>query len=496
MKYDVLIIGAGLGGLVCGHILSHAGLRVKVLEQGTQIGGCIQSYRRGRQDYDTGFHYVGGLGEGQSLHNVFGRLGLLSLPWQRMDTDFEHIRIDGRDFHLSQGFDNFVRDLSAEFPHERDGIRRYADLLRNTVDQQFSLLRPQGEAASPFDLFERNAWAYLTETFRDPLLIDVLSGASLKMELRKETLPLFTFCHGNGNYIESSWRLKAGGGQIAQTLAEGIRRQGGEVTCRAAVEELVEKDGRIALVRLDNGEAYEAATVISDLHPASTCALLKRSERMKTAYRHRMARLENTFGMLTVSLLLRPDSLPYFNHNRYVYRRPGVWGFYRPGEPVSGLMISARVPEDGSLHARQVDLLTPVAWEECARWAETTVGHRGEDYAAWKNRKADECIALAEETVPGLHGLIERRYISTPLTYRDYTRTPQGTAYGLRKDAGNALSTLLSVRTPLPNLLLTGQNLMLHGVCGVTMTALFTCAEILGREWMWRYVGGEEKNRK
>lgn len=492
MKYDVLIIGAGLGGLVCGHILSRAGLRVKVLEQGAQIGGCIQSYRRGAWDYDTGFHYVGGLGEGQSLHRVFGNLGLLSLPWRRMDTDFEHIRIGGRDFRLSQGFDHFVRDLSADFPKEKEGIRRYANLLRNTVSQQFSLLRPQGEAASPFDLFERNAWRYLTETFRDPLLIDVLSGASLKMELRKETLPLFTFCHGNGNYIESSWRLKGGGGQIAQTLAEGIRRQGGEVTRRAAVDELVEQDGRITLVRCADGETYEATTVISDLHPTQTCALVKRSRCIKNVYRHRMERLQNTFGMLTVSLLLKPDSLPYFNHNRYVYLRPDVWDMYRPGQPVGGVMISARVPEDDGRYARQVDLLTPVAWSECAHWAETSVGHRGEDYVAWKERKADECIALAEQSLPGLHDLIDRRYISTPLTYHDYTRAPQGTAYGLRKDAGNALSTLLSVRTPVPNLLLTGQNLMLHGVCGVTMTALFTCAEILGREWMWRYVGGEE----
>ena len=492
MKYDVLIIGAGLGGLVCAHILSRAGLRVKVLEQGAQIGGCIQSYRRGAWDYDTGFHYVGGLGEGQSLHRVFGNLGLLSLPWRRMDTDFEHIRIGGRDFRLSQGFDHFVRDLSAEFPKEKEGIRRYADLLRNTVSQQFSLLHPQGEAASPFDLFERNAWAYLNETFRDPLLIDVLSGASLKMELRKETLPLFTFCHGNGNYIESSWRLQGGGGQIARTLTEGIRSQGGEVTCHAAVDELVERDGRIALVRCANGETYEATTVISDIHPTQTCALVKRSERIKPIYRQRMAGLQNTVGMLTVSLLVKPDSLPYFNHNRYVYRRTGVWDMYRPGAPVGGVMISARVPEGGNQYVRQVDLLTPVAWEECARWAETTVGHRGEDYVAWKERKADECIALAEQSLPGLYDLIDRRYISTPLTYHDYTRAPQGTAYGLRKDAGNALSTLLSVRTPVPNLLLTGQNLMLHGVCGVTMTALFTCAEILGREWMWQYVGGEE----
>ena len=48
--------------------------------------------------------------------------------------------------------------------------------------------------------------------------------------------------------------------------------------------------------------------------------------------------------------------------------------------------------------------------------------------------------------------------------------------------------TLLSPRTPIPNLLLTGQNLMLHGLHGVTMTALFTCAEVLGKEPIWNIV--------
>ena len=78
--------------------------------------------------------------------------------------------------------------------------------------------------------------------------------------------------------------------------------------------------------------------------------------------------------------------------------------------------------------------------------------------------------------------MVEQIYTSTPLTYRDYNLTPQGTAYGIRKDAAMPMMTILTPRTPVPNLLMTGQNLMLHGLHGVTMTALFTCAEVIGRE--------------
>ena len=127
-------------------------------------------------------------------------------------------------------------------------------------------------------------------------------------------------------------------------------------------------------------------------------------------------------------------------------------------------------------------------WERCMPWSNTKVGGRGGDYEAMKGRVADECIRLAERVMPGLRGWVSECYTSTPLTYRDYTGAPGGTAYGLRKDYRNPLAALLSVRTPVPNLFLTGQNLMLHGVHGVTMTALFTCAEVLGRERIWNIV--------
>jgi all-trans-retinol 13,14-reductase len=78
--------------------------------------------------------------------------------------------------------------------------------------------------------------------------------------------------------------------------------------------------------------------------------------------------------------------------------------------------------------------------------------------------------------------MVSGRYTSTPLTYRDYTLTPNGSAYGVRKDCRNLVLTMLSSRTPIPNLLLTGQNLMLPGLEGVAMTALLTCADLIGND--------------
>ncbi len=489
MKYDVIIIGSGLGGLECGYILSRHGRRVLLLEQGKQPGGCLQSYQRGTQTFDTGFHYVGGLDERQSLHAAFRYLDLLDLTWHRLDTDgFDRVTIGERTFSFAEGYDAFLERLAEDFPSERTALQHYAELLKQSSAQQFSALNPHAEQSSSHELMETSAWQYLNDNFHDPLLINVLSGTSLKMELRKESLPLFTFLHGNSSFIESSWRLKGDGSQIVNKLTSGIRSQGGEIICNAKVQELVEKDGKVIYAVCSNGEKYESDMFICDIHPAQICQLVSQSNLMRPAYRNRINRLENTFGMFTVSLRIPPKHLRYFNYNRFIYRKANVWDFYQDKTRVGGVLVSCRVPEDGSEYTQQVDLLTPMLWEQCKSWNNTKVSKRDDDYKEMKKRIADECIELAGNFIPELKEY-SQSYTSTPLTWRDYTLTPEGSAYGVRKDFRYPLQTLLSPRTPIPNLLQTGQSLMLHGLHGVTMTTFYTCAEILGKETIWKIVG-------
>ena len=253
-----------------------------------------------------------------------------------------------------------------------------------------------------YRLFGVSAYEYLTRTFNDPLLINVLSGSALKMELRPASLPLFTFAHVNSSFIQSSWRLQGDGNLIVNSLMNDIRHFGGEVICQAEVDELIEKDGRITAAHSKNGETYEGDLFISDIYPSLTFGMVKESAVLRKLFRRRMSNMENTFGVFTASLVLKPDTLPYFNHNKFVYRQPNVWTFYEEPGSVGGLMVSCRVPENG-IYATQIDLLTPMPWSACEPWADTFIGHRGADYQALKKRYTNECIALAETVIPGLH---------------------------------------------------------------------------------------------
>lgn len=295
-----------------------------------------------------------------------------------------------------------MESLTQEFPDEQVGLRHYTNLLAGSAAEQLDVLAP-GYTQPDYtgSLMATGAWEFLEKNFSCPVLRNVLSGTSLKMELRKETLPLFSFLHGNSSFIESSWRLRGDGSLIVDKLVEGIRSQGGEIVCRAKVEELVEKDGRLTCAVLGNGERYEADWFISDIHPASTCDLVKESSKMKKIYRRRIQGVENSFGMFTVSLTFPPDTLRYFNYNQYIYDHDDVWQVHENlAGGVKGVLVSCRVPEDGSEFTRQVDLLTPMAWQPFEGMTDTKVGHRGKEYEEMKLRMADECIALAARIFP------------------------------------------------------------------------------------------------
>ena len=492
MKHDVIIIGSGLGGLECGYILARKGLNVLVLERQVQPGGCLQSYHRRGVAFDTGMHYCGGLGEGQSLYAPFKYLGLLDLPWQRLDADgFDYVTIGEKTYKFAEGHDAFYETLVKDFPHQAKQLKAYTNKLKEVGEHIYDAFNPRDEVDFyTTSLFSVGAYNFLKETITDETLINVLSGTSIKMELNKETLPLYTFAQPNNSFIQSSWRLKGDGNLIVNHLVEGIKSMGGNVICNSEVEELIEKDGVLIAARCTNGEIYEADTFISNAHPAVTSELVKESTKMKKVYKRRMQGLENSFGMFTVSAQIKPGTLKYFNHNHYIYNENSVWDFYKTADNVEGVLVSCRCPEDSSKGSgsteetdlQVIDIMTPMTWNQVEKWADTKVGHRGEEYMEFKAKKAAECIALAEKAIPGLTGMIEHQYTSTPLTYRDYNLTPCGSAYGVRKDFNNPMLTILSPKTPIPNLFLTGQNLTLHGLLGVSMTSLFTVSEIIGKE--------------
>ncbi len=138
-NYDIVIIGSGLGGLLCGAILSKNGYKVCVLEKNPKIGGCLQTYKSNGSVFDTGVHYIGGLAEGQNLYKIFSYVGLMDkLNLERLDLNsFDRICFRGnpQEYYLAQTYERFIDTLSASFPQERHGIINYCNKIKDICDK-------------------------------------------------------------------------------------------------------------------------------------------------------------------------------------------------------------------------------------------------------------------------------------------------------------------------------------------------------------------------
>ena len=487
-QYDIVIVGSGLGGLACGVMLAKEGMKVCVVEQGALFGGCLQSFRRAGHTIDTGMHYLGSMERGQIMDQYLRYFGVRdkidTLP---LDNAFDHLTLGSHGtFVLRQSYDSFYDELAARFPHERKGLRRYCEVVQHIGSSINVDVHRTGQISRLAKGYhDISATAFVEEHITDPMLRAVLFGSNILCGSSYEHTNLYHHAMITHSNIEGAHRFICGSQQLPNALCHEIEGHGGVLLNRSRVTHFTIKDDQISGVMLADGRHIKAKRYISNLHPATTFAMVEPTRLIKKAYRSRLSLLPNTYGIFSVYLTLKPRSLRHINHNRYLHHDDNVWdNVMRSLDHLPAIMISTQCTADNIAYADVVTLMTPVDTNLFAPYAASTFGHRPAGYTTLKAQIAEQMIALALQHYPELASSIDHIYTASPLTYAHYTATPQGSAYGIDKRYSQSLATHFGTRTKIPNLLLTGQNINVHGAIGVTLTAAATCSELLGMKYL------------
>jgi hypothetical protein len=246
----------------------------------------------------------------------------------------------------------------------------------------------------------------------------------------------------------------------------------------------------VEYVETRDGERLQGKYIISSLHPVVTFSLLENNTVYKKAFFTRINSLKNTHGIFSTYLLTKRGTLKYVNRNNYMFNTQDVWateGHYKGFNIPSVLMCMQ--PNHLSEHTEVVTLLAPMPLTYYQKWLHTKVENRGEEYREFKAEFSEAVIDFVAEFYPNIRSYIDKVYTASPLTYRDYTATPLGTAYGIVKDYRNPIVTHIPAKTRISNLLLTGQNLNIHGCIGTTVSSAVTSSEILGVEYLSKKIG-------
>lgn len=481
-----VVIGSGLGGLSCGCILAKNGYEVTVLEQARQVGGCLQCFRRGNGVFDTGMHYVGSADPGQVLHTLLNYLGVGSdVKLQRLDPmGYDIISFQGEQYRLANGRENFVKTLAEYFPRNRDELYRYYDLIgqvaasspMHTLNEKADI-----ETLAKYQMVTVNE--VIGSVVSDPTLQQVLAGVVPLYAGEKDITPFGVHALVADFYHQSSFRIIGGSSVLADALAGVVASHGGKVLTRRKAVKIECDESKATAVVTSGGERFPADIVISAIHPSNMVRLVD-SRLLRRAYRRRMEGLRNTTSAFTLYLKFRKDRVRYLNHNVYYYRGDTVWNCEKYDDATwpKFMLYMHFCHKENPEFAETAEVMTYMDYHETDQWLGTRIGHRGETYEQFKRMKAEKLLDALEQEIPGIRDDIERYYTSTPLTYFDYTGVPEGAMYGTAKDVNMVGGGYLSARTGIPNLLLAGQCVTLHGMLGVLAGSLTTCSEILTPE--------------
>ena len=491
-EFDVIIIGAGLGGLLCAVMLAKEGMKVCVLEKNRQIGGCLQTFALRKKVFDACVHYIGGLGEGHTLHRIFSYAGIMdNLRLQSLDgRGFDRILFgdEQEEFPIACR-EHFIESLLPFFPQEEAAIKKYISFIKyiSSTFPLYNLRADNGENKAA--LMGLELMSTLRDITKNERLVQVLAGNNLLYAGVDGLTPFYVHAMSTEGYLHSAHKVLPGSSEIAKALWRELQKHGGTIVRNADVARLSEENGKVAFAETEDGERYFAPHFIVAVHPSVLLALTD-GKAFRPGFKERLKRLPQTPPALMLNLVLKPRSMAYSAHN--LYWHPGSEALAKRNAQgnIHWPDSQAFFWGEDKAHPGFADTLSILAYasaDDFALWgkSQNTAGiraRRTDDYEAKKEQLSERLLAKTFHRFPDLQSAILARSTATPLTLRDYTGSPSGALYGSLKDAANPLQSLLSARTRISNLLLTGQNLNMHGVMGVSISAIATCAELLGLE--------------
>jgi prolycopene isomerase len=494
--YEVVVIGAGIGGLTAAALLAARGRDVLVLEQHYLPGGSAQTFPHRRYRFDVGpklfFGMEAGRGNMRFHQQVFDEIGEQP-DLLHYDSYYTFLHPGGA-LRVADTLEEYVDRLVAQFPREERGIRRFYGLLEELHGLFVDM--PNLPLDAPEALIETLRQVPLRKLLRVSLYGYVPLGQIFDRYIRSPELraivnaEFVAFCYSDIDEAPAILaalvlieRHKGGGvftrggsGELARLLIRGLRRHGGQIAYRSSVRRVVVEGGVARGVELADGRRIGARYVISNAGALNTFGQHGREVEplvehhwLRPATRARLDRMRYTDSFLTIfagvdASVFPPGTDP---HTLAIDR------YYRSLDELRMVCFCNSSFKDPSLappgkHALQIVYFSPTT-RHFASWK------RDASYAARKQAAFEEAMAAAERVFPGLRAGLDYVDCGTPLTYRDYL-AKEGGGWGARMSIDQFAFRRLQHKTDVRNLLLVGADT--HpgiGVVSVTMSGI-NCA--------------------
>lgn len=445
--YDVIVIGAGCGGLAAGALLAKQGRRVLVLEQSNLVGGCCSTFERQGYHFDVGASIVEAISTIEVVFKALGTTFHQEVELIPADPIYSCIFRDGSRLKVSTSVDETAKSIAELSPEDGANLYRYMARFAKFTDgggedfftspatnfeDMSRLLQTRPVIASFAPFFVNSYEDVIKQYFVDPRVQQAMCFQSFYAGHSPDLAPgIFAILP----YLEHKGLYYPRGGMIAipQALQSVGARFGLELRVGARVKKVIVRNQRVRAVRLADGTEITADVVVSDVHAQTLYLDLIGEEHLPWLARVGIKSYEPS---LTCPMLhLGLDYTPPLDAHHTLLLAPveemddTYWKRCRRG------LLPERQFGLACMPTMSDPLLAPEGRHILSLILMGPYRLVGKDWDTEKEAFIDRALdELSAYAIPGLKEHVEVAELSSPLDFERRLLLPRGAIYGLQQD--------------------------------------------------------------
>lgn len=475
-EYDVIIVGAGIGGLTCGSILAKKGYKVLVLEQHSQVGGYCSSFKRRGFTFNAGVVDISGLWEKGPTSYLLKELGL-----KKEDLFVRNVvgYIFERKYFEAENFEEYIKNFTNFFKKEEKNILAFFDDARKAYSECYSDVETYGTPLPPeliakvfgvkklvnyprehphfYDWMNKTYKQKLDEYFSDESLKKLLSALLSYVGTSPEkTLASTALVACISYYLHGGYYPKGGAQRYADSLKDFIEKNGGKVLVRHKVDKILVDSGCVKGVKVGD-KVFYSPVVVSNVNAKTTFLELVGEQNLDKEFVEYIRGLKMSPSCFIVFLGVDADLSNY----------PTLIKNLDEGYEV--VINSNADPDLAPRGKASVTIMSSANYYDFP-------DRETDEYYKKKKELAEKLIQKVEKVIPGLKEKILVQDAATPKTFERYTSMPEGAIYAFDQSIGVKRPYF---KTPIKGLYLVGASTFPGGgIEAVTISGIICANDI------------------